>query len=45
MSSSDTAPYHGLIPDEAVESLGEPFDTAWFAQALFGLLRNPISSD
>jgi chromosome partitioning protein len=31
MSSNDLAPYHGLSPDEALNSLGNPLDTAGFA--------------
>ncbi len=31
MSSNDTAPYHGLSPDEALANLGAPLDTSGFA--------------
>ncbi len=31
MSSNEAAPYHGLSPDEAAESLGAPLDTSGFA--------------
>ena len=31
MSSTETAPYHGLSPDEASDRLGDPLDTAGFA--------------
>ncbi|MEL7114012.1 MAG: AAA family ATPase [Pseudomonadota bacterium] len=32
MSSTDTAPYFGLSPDEALSSLGAPLDTQGFSQ-------------
>ena len=32
MSSDPLAPYHGLSPDDALNALGNPLDTAGFAQ-------------
>ncbi len=31
MSSNDLAPYHGLLPDDALSALGAPLDTQGFA--------------